>query len=79
MLRVVGGLFAAGIGGKLKDIVNVFTRAAAELPSAPADSVIFASDSILTGGSMNYAASTIYTDEAATYFIYHKRNLMPNI
>ena len=43
------------------------------------DSVIFASDSILTGGSMNYVAATIYTDEAATYFIYLKRNLMPNI
>ena len=55
-MRVVRGLFAAGIGGKLKDIVNVFTRAAAELPRAPADSVIFASDSILTGGSTNLRA-----------------------
>ena len=36
LMRVVGGLFAAGIGGKLKDIVNAPTRAAAELPSAPA-------------------------------------------
>jgi len=34
--RVVGGLFEAGMGGKLKYIVNAPTRAAAELPSAPA-------------------------------------------
>ena len=33
---VVRGLFAAGMGGKLKDIGNALTRAAAELPSAPA-------------------------------------------
>ena len=36
LMRVVRGLFAAGIGGKLKDIVNAPTWAAAELPSAPA-------------------------------------------
>ena len=36
LMRVAGGLFAAGIGGKLKDIVNALIRAAAELPSAPA-------------------------------------------
>jgi hypothetical protein len=36
LMRVVRCLFAAGIGGKLKDIVNAPTRAAAELPSAPA-------------------------------------------
>ena len=36
LMRVVGGLFAAGIGGKLKDIGNALTRAAAELLSAPA-------------------------------------------
>jgi hypothetical protein len=41
---------------------------------------LFASDSILTGGSMNYVAATIYyTNEAATCFKYLKRNLMPNI
>ena len=36
LMRVVRGLFAAGIGGKLKDIGNALTKAAAELPSAPA-------------------------------------------
>ena len=36
MMRVVRDLFAAGIGGKLKDIGNALIRAAAELPSAPA-------------------------------------------
>ena len=34
--RVVGDLFAAGIGGKLKDIGKTLTSAAAELLSAPA-------------------------------------------
>ena len=36
LTRGVRGLFAAGIGGKLRDIVNALTRAAAELPTAPA-------------------------------------------
>ena len=70
-MRVVRCLFAAGIGSKLKDIVNIPAKAA-ELPPRVLrrDTLIFASDSILTGGSMNYVA--------ATYFIYLKRNLMPN-
>ena len=41
LMRVVRGLFAAGRGGKLKDIVNAPIRAAEELPSAPAKTPLF--------------------------------------
>ena len=56
LIGVVRCLFAAGIGGKLKDIVDAPTRAGQSSRVLRLDSVIFASHSILTGGSKNLRA-----------------------